>query len=168
MISRVHCPSFRLSTPKKRLQRKRTIMDWANFTPLAASLGGALIGAAALLLYFTLGRTAGVSGIAGGVLRFNLDDLDWRLAFVGGLIVAPLAWALVRGVELPFSLTQSPWLLVGAGLLVGFGTRLGNGCTSGHGICGVSQFSVRSIVAVFTFLAVGIASATLARLGGIG
>ena len=142
-------------------------MDWNNFTPIAAALGGALIGAASLLLLLFNGRTAGVSGIAGGVLRFNLRDLDWRLAFLGGLIVAPVGWGLLRGGMPAVEITGSIGLLIAGGLLVGFGTRLGSGCTSGHGICGMGRISLRSAVAVLTFLVVGAATATLARLGGL-
>ncbi|MDG1415892.1 MAG: YeeE/YedE thiosulfate transporter family protein [Alphaproteobacteria bacterium] len=142
-------------------------MDFSNFTPGAASIGGLLIGASGLILFALLGRQAGVSSVAGGLLRFDLRDLDWRLAFIGGIVVGPLVVAFVRGSELPFEITFNPWMLVAAGLLVGFGTRLSNGCTSGHGICGVSRFSVRSIVAVVTFVGVGVLVATLARLGGL-
>ena len=142
-------------------------MDWNNFTPLAAALGGALIGAASLMLLLFNGRTAGVSGIAGGVLRFSLRDLDWRLAFLGGLIIAPIGWGLVRDGMPVVEITSSAAILVAGGLLVGFGTRLGSGCTSGHGICGMGRISLRSAVAVVTFLIVGVATSTLARLGGL-
>lgn len=142
-------------------------MDLTNFTPGAASLGGLLIGASGLILFALLGRQAGVSSVAGGLMRLDLRDLDWRIAFIGGIIVGPLVVSFVRGAEIPFEITLNPWMLVIAGLLVGFGTRLGNGCTSGHGICGVSRLSVRSIVAVVTFVCVGVVATTLARLGGL-
>jgi uncharacterized protein len=142
-------------------------MDFTNFTPGAASLGGLLIGASGLILFALLGRQAGVSSVAGGLMRLDLRDLDWRIAFLGGIIFGPLVVSFVRGAEIPFEITLNPWMLVIAGLLVGFGTRLGNGCTSGHGICGVSRLSVRSIVAVVTFVCVGVVATTLARLGGL-
>ncbi|MDA9175709.1 YeeE/YedE family protein [Alphaproteobacteria bacterium] len=142
-------------------------MDFTNFTPGAASLGGLLIGASGLILFALLGRQAGVSSVAGGLMRLDLRDLDWRIAFLGGIIVGPLVVSFVRGAAIPFEITLNPWMLVIAGLLVGFGTRLGNGCTSGHGICGVSRLSVRSIVAVVTFVCVGVVATTLARLGGL-
>ena len=94
-------------------------MDWNDFTPIAAALGGALIGAASLMLLLFNGRTAGVSGIAGGVLRFNLRDLDWRLAFLGGLIIAPVGWGLLRGGMPVVEITGSIGLLIAGGLLVG-------------------------------------------------
>jgi uncharacterized membrane protein YedE/YeeE len=142
-------------------------MDMDSFTPIGASIGGALIGLSGLFLFGMIGRQAGVSSIAGGLMRLELRDLDWRLAFIIGLIIAPLGWAMFQGIELPFEITANPWLLGCAGLLVGFGTRLGGGCTSGHGICGISQLSVRSIAAVAIFLTAAVATATLMRLGGI-
>lgn len=142
-------------------------MDWSNFTPIAAAGGGVLIGVASLMLLLFNGRTAGVSGIAGGAIRLRLRDLDWRLAFLGGLVIAPLAWGKLRGDMPMVEITGSLGLLIIGGLLVGFGTRLGSGCTSGHGICGMGRISVRSIVAVLTFLFVGVGTVTIARIGGL-
>lgn len=141
-------------------------MDLQNFTPWSALLGGALIGISASLLLALNGRIAGISGIVGGIVKPAAGDVAWRVAFVVGLLVSG-AVALVLS---PASLGASPrslGLVVAAGAFVGVGTRLGNGCTSGHGVCGLSRLSVRSMVATATFMATGIAAATLVRvLGG--
>src|ERR1700691_3646079 len=127
-----------------------------NFTPISAAIGGALIGLAAVLLMLFNGRIAGVSGIADGLINPRTDDRLWRAAFVAGLIVAPLAAALV-GHTLPMPQMPANYAVIAvAGLLVGFGTRLGNGCTSGHGICGIARLSPRSIVATLVFMAAAI------------
>ncbi len=115
-------------------------------------IGGAVIGLSASFLLVTLGRVAGVSGIVGGVLSRVDRDSGWRIGFVVGM-VAIGALLLPRGVAVAGT-QGSPWLLVAAGLLVGFGTRLGNGCTSGHGVCGISRLSTRSIVATGIFMTV--------------
>lgn len=141
-------------------------MDLQNFTPWSALLGGALIGISASLLLAMNGRIAGISGILGGILKPAAGDVAWRVAFVVGLLASG-AVALVLS---PANLGASPrslGLVVAAGIFVGVGTRLGNGCTSGHGVCGLSRLSVRSMVATATFMATGIAAATLVRvLGG--
>ena len=135
----------------------------ANFTPVSAAIGGALIGLAAALLMLLTGRIAGISGIFGGCLGFGGNDKDWRLAFIAGLIVAPLTGSLL-GFPLPFPEMPDSWtVIVAAGLLVGFGTRLGSGCTSGHGICGVARLSPRSIAATGTFMAVALVVVALTR-----
>ncbi|MGD0151271.1 MAG: YeeE/YedE family protein [Xanthobacteraceae bacterium] len=124
----------------------------ANFTPVSAAIGGALIGLAAVLLMLFTGRIAGISGIAGGLFNPRTDDRLWRVAFIAGLILAPLAAALLGH---PVPMPQMPGSMITvavAGLLVGFGTRLGNGCTSGHGICGIARLSPRSIVATLIFM----------------
>ena len=131
-------------------------------TYLLALVGGALIGGGAAALYLLSGRIAGVSGILGGALVPRAGEIGWRLVFLAGLIgggaigavIAPGAFGVPRG---------SSSLLVVAGLLVGFGTRLGNGCTSGHGICGVSRLSPRSMVATALFIAAGMVSTFLIR-----
>ena len=129
----------------------------ANFTPISALLGGALIGLAAAIFVLGLGRVAGVSGILGGLLRPKAGELPVQLTFVAGMIAAPL---LMRAAGAPVpALTIDaalPVLIVG-GLLVGFGTRLGGGCTSGHGVCGLSRLSPRSLAATVLFMAVGAA-----------
>ena len=135
----------------------------ANFTPVSAAVGGALIGLAAALLMLLTGRIAGISGILGGCLGFGGNDKDWRLAFIAGLIVAPLTGGLL-GFPLPFPEMPDNWtVIVAAGLLVGFGTRLGSGCTSGHGICGVARLSPRSIAATGTFMAAALVVVALTR-----
>ena len=113
------------------------VIDWNAYTPVSALIGGAVIGAAAAALLVLNGRIAGVSGILGGLLRPARGDVAWRAAFVAGLVAA--------------------------GLLVGFGTRYGSGCTSGHGVCGISRLSPRSIVATLVFMAAGFATVYVAR-----
>ena len=124
----------------------------ASFDPLSALLGGALIGLASVLLMMLNGRIAGISGILGGVLMPGAGDRLWRIAFLAGLIAAPLLFGLFgRPAPLPDMPANWP-LIVVAGLLVGFGARLGGGCTSGHGVCGVARFSLRSLVATGSFM----------------
>jgi uncharacterized membrane protein YedE/YeeE len=135
-----------------------------NFTPGAAAVGGILIGCATLLLWLMNGRLAGISGILGGLAQAPSDDRWWRIAFLGGLIAAPLIYsaATAHGVP-PITVTASPLLLVSGGLLVGFGTRLGGGCTSGHGVCGTARLSKRSLVATAAFMASGVIVVFLLR-----
>lgn len=137
-------------------------IDWNAFTPGPALAGGALIGAAAALLVGFNGRIAGISGVLGGLLRPAVGEVGWRLAFVLGLVAAPLlatafvAWPLPR--------IEAGWgRLLLAGLLVGFGTRLGAGCTSGHGVCGLARLSPRSAVATLAFMAAGVATVFVLR-----
>ncbi|MEP2830806.1 MULTISPECIES: YeeE/YedE family protein [Alphaproteobacteria] len=127
-----------------------------NFTPVSGLVGGLLIGSAAALLLLANGRIAGISGIMGGVLNPRKDETVWRAAFLAGLIAAPMLYALVATVEITVAAPLP--LLVAAGLIVGFGTRLGSGCTSGHGVCGVSRLSWRSVIATITFMGAGIAT----------
>jgi uncharacterized membrane protein YedE/YeeE len=135
----------------------------ANFTPISAAIGGALIGLAAALLMLTTGRLAGISGIFGGCLNLGAGDRGWRLAFIAGLILAPLIAALAD-FAVPKPDMPASWLvIVAAGLLVGFGTKLGSGCTSGHGVCGIARLSPRSIVATCTFMGVAIVVVALTR-----
>ncbi len=123
-----------------------------NFTPVSALIGGALIGAAASWLLLMNGRIAGVSGIAGGLLRAAAGDRAWRLLFLVGLAVGVLVYRAGVGWQAGIGLDASlPALLVG-GVLVGLGTRIGGGCTSGHGVCGISRLSARSMVATLTFM----------------
>src|SRR6478672_10675403 len=124
----------------------------APFDPILAAIGGALIGLAATLLMLLTGRIAGIAGILGDLVDLAGGDRVWRLAFVAGLIAAPLALA-AAGHALRTPVMPGWPIVVIAGLLVGFGTRLGNGCTSGHGICGIARLSPRSIVATATFMA---------------
>src|SRR5262245_36291176 len=140
----------------------------ANFTPLSAAVGGALIGLAAALLMLSTGRIAGISGIVGGLIGWNVPDRDWRIAFIVGLILAPLSGSLVGYAVAEPQMPASWAVIVIAGLLVGFGTRLGGGCTSGHGVCGVARLSLRSLVATTVFMAVAIVVVAITRhvLGG--
>src|SRR6476659_5425112 len=116
----------------------------ADFSPVSAAIGGALIGLAATLLMLFTGRIAGISGIFAGCLSFSIDDKSWRIAFIAGLLLAPLTSALL-GYPIPSPQMPPSWgIIVLAGLLVGFGTRLSGGCTSGHGVCGIARLSPRS------------------------
>lgn len=128
-----------------------------------ALTGGILIGLAATLLLWLNGRVAGVSGILNGVIFPKWNDIAWRAAFLVGLIVAGgLYMALVPGASVPRADYSRAWLIV-AGVLVGFGTRMGNGCTSGHGVCGLGRLSLRSLVAVLTFMVTAIATTFVVR-----
>jgi len=131
---------------------------------LAAAIGGALIGLSAVLLMALSGRIAGISGIVGGLLPPKpASDRSWRLAFVAGLVAAPVILRIVTGTSHIGPPVAGSATLVFAGLLVGVGTALGNGCTSGHGICGLSRLSPRSLAAVMTFMAAGIVTVFITR-----
>jgi len=130
---------------------------WNAFTPASALIGGAIIGTAAALFLLLNGRIAGISGILGGLMRPQGGDISWRTAFVAGLVAAPIAWGLVAALP-EIRVDASYATLVAAGLLVGVGTRYGAGCTSGHGVCGVSRLSPRSIAATLAFMAAGFAT----------
>ncbi len=137
-------------------------LDWLHFTPLTALIGGLLIGLAAASLVLFNGRIAGISGIVGGLLRPRTGDIAWRVAFVAGLVVAPLFYRLLA--PLPESrVDASVPMLIAAGLLVGLGTRYGAGCTSGHGVCGLSRLSIRSLVATLSFMAAGFVTVLVVR-----
>lgn len=140
----------------------------ANFTPISAAIGGALIGLAAVLLMMLNGRIAGVAGVFAGLIDPLSTDRGWRATFVIGLIAAPLSAALL-GYTIPIPhMPPSLITIAAAGLLVGFGTRLGNGCTSGHGICGIARLSPRSITATAVFMAAAIVVVAVTRhvIGG--
>jgi uncharacterized membrane protein YedE/YeeE len=137
-------------------------IDWAHFTPAASLGGGLLIGIAAAGLLLVNGRILGVSGILGGLIWPRSGDLAWRVAFVIGLIMSPTVLRFVLSVTPPVIETGF-FTLVVAGLLVGIGTRLGAGCTSGHGICGVSRLSPRSLVATGAFMLAGFATVFVVR-----
>lgn len=137
-------------------------INWLQFTPLASLCGGLLIGLAAALFVLFNGRIAGISGILGGMLRPAKGDISWRLAFLLGLIGAPLVYRLFA--PLPaVQIDAGTGTLIAAGLLVGIGTRYGSGCTSGHGVCGLSRRSPRSLVAIATFMAAGFATVFVVR-----
>lgn len=133
-----------------------------EFTPLASLLGGALIGLSAVLLMAWNGQVAGISGILDGATVPEAGGA-WRYWFLGGLLLGPLAFALLRGGLPPITLTHSFVTLAVGGFLVGAGTRLSAGCTSGHGICGLSLLSVRSLVAVLVFMAVAVVTVFVTR-----
>lgn len=138
------------------------VIDWGHFTPWASLGGGLLIGFSAALLILMNGRIAGISGILGGLLRPVTGDIGWRIAFVLGLTLAPLAYMLFR--PLPETQIDAGLTVIGiAGLLVGIGTRYGSGCTSGHGVCGISRLSPRSLVATAAFMLAGFATVFVVR-----
>jgi uncharacterized membrane protein YedE/YeeE len=137
-------------------------IDWIHFTPLASFGGGLLIGLAAAMLLLANGRIAGISGIVGGLLRPARGDIGWRLAFLLGLLAAPLVWLAFQAMP-PAQIDHAPGLLAIAGLLVGIGTRFGSGCTSGHGVCGIARLSPRSLVATLCFMLAGFATVFVIR-----
>ena len=140
-------------------------IDWLHFTPWPALLGGILLGIAAGALFLNSGRILGITGILEGLLTGKSDDSPWRISFLLGLFAAPLAAKLI----LPADLLHTPridanWaMVIAAGLLVGFGTRWGAGCTSGHGICGLSRLSARSLVATLSFMGTGFVTVFVIR-----
>ena len=137
-------------------------IDWNAFTPWSALTGGVLIGVAVAMFLLLNGRIAGISGVVGGLLRPARGDIAWRVAFVAGLIAAPLLYALAAPPPaLHIDAKYGAVLL--AGLLVGVGTRLGSGCTSGHGVCGLSRLSLRSLVATLAFMGAGFATVFVTR-----
>ncbi|MFM9916992.1 MAG: YeeE/YedE family protein [Rhizobacter sp.] len=137
-------------------------IDWSSFTPWTALAGGVLIGMAAAMFVLLNGRIAGISGVLGGLLNPHKGDVAWRVAFVGGLIAAPLLYAVFFG-RPEARIDAGYGALVTAGLLVGVGSRYGSGCTSGHGVCGLSRLSPRSLVATGTFMSAGFATVFLIR-----
>ncbi len=137
-------------------------IDWSHFTPWASLAGGLLLGLASALFILLNGRVLGISGILGGLLRPRAGDAGWRLAFVAGLLAAPAVWSLFAAPVAP-RIEAGPALLVVAGLLVGWGTRYGSGCTSGHGVCGLSRLSPRSLVATLAFMGTGFATVFVMR-----
>jgi uncharacterized membrane protein YedE/YeeE len=139
-----------------------------HFTPVASLVGGMLIGLSASLLLLFDGKIAGISGIVGGLLSPAKQDTLWRAVFVGGLLAGGLLSRLFAPQVFDIGLSRSAGALALAGVLVGFGTRLGNGCTSGHGVCGLSRFSPRSLIATLTFMTTGTVTVYLINhvLGG--
>ncbi|MBP6406030.1 MAG: YeeE/YedE family protein [Proteobacteria bacterium] len=137
-------------------------IDWTHFTPWASLAGGILLGLASALFILVNGRILGISGILGGLLRPVKGDTGWRLAFLAGMLAAPLLYFMVAGPTTPR--IDAGWAtIVIAGLLVGVGTRYGSGCTSGHGVCGLSRLSPRSLVATLAFMGAGFVTVYLAR-----
>jgi|SRR5690606_4854297 len=137
-------------------------VDWSNFTPWISLAGGGMIGLAAAMLLLFNGRIAGISGIVGGLLNPVKGELAWRSAFIGGLVASPLVFGLAA--PLPEVRIEAGYpMLIVAGLLVGIGTRYGSGCTSGHGICGLSRRSPRSVVATIAFMFSGFVTVYIVR-----
>jgi uncharacterized membrane protein YedE/YeeE len=133
------------------------MIDLTHFTPFPAAVGGALIGLSAALFILFSGRIAGVSGILGGLLAWPSGDTAWRVAFLFGLVAAPLVFALFAPLP-PVRIDAGTPTLIVAGLLVGIGTRYGSGCTSGHGVCGLARRSPRSLAATASFMSAGFAT----------
>lgn len=137
-------------------------IDWANFTPWLSLAGGVLIGLATAMFLLLNGRIAGISGILGGLLRPTKGDVGWRIAFIAGLIFSPIAFSVAA--PLPaVQIDADAASLIMAGLLVGIGTRYGSGCTSGHGVCGISRLSPRSMVATALFMLAGFVTVFITR-----
>lgn len=137
-------------------------VNWIDFTPWTALGGGLLIGLAAALFVLFNGRVAGISGIIGGLLRPATGERGWRIAFLLGLVAAPLVYTLAA--PLPaMRIDAGTGTLIAAGLLVGIGTRYGAGCTSGHGVCGLARGSVRSLAATLAFMGAGFATVFIVR-----
>jgi|SRR5262245_4021276 len=126
-----------------------------QFTPIASLCGGMLIGLSASLLLLSDGKIAGISGIVGGLLSPVKNDTAWRVLFLVGLVTGGLLFQIFSPSVFAIDISRSPSALIVAGLCVGFGTRLGNGCTSGHGVCGISRFSLRSLISTITFIVTG-------------
>ena len=137
-------------------------IDWSAFAPWPALAGGLLIGAAAAMFVLLNGRIAGISGVLGGLFKPESGDVAWRVAFLFGLVIAPAVYAsFAAGPAL--RIDAGDGVLVLAGLLVGVGTRYGSGCTSGHGVCGLSRLSPRSLVATLTFMGAGFVTVFVSR-----
>ena len=137
-------------------------IDWQQFTPYSSLAGGILIGVASIMFILLVGRIAGISGILGGLLTPARGDIGWRVAFLGGLVAAPLVYLLFA--PLPATTIDAGYgVLAAAGFLVGIGSRYGGGCTSGHGVCGLSRLSPRSLVATLTFMMAGFATVFVVR-----
>jgi uncharacterized membrane protein YedE/YeeE len=140
-------------------------IDWIQFTPWASLVGGILLGIASAMFLLLNGRILGISGIVGGLLAPRMGDIGWRLAFLLGMGAAPFVFAAVMPPELlpVVRIDASEPVIALAGVLVGIGTRYGSGCTSGHGVCGLSRLSPRSLVATLSFMAAGFAIVYLLR-----
>jgi len=140
-------------------------IDWAHFTPWASLGGGVVLGIASAMMVLLSGRILGISGILGGLLAPRTGDTGWRLAFLLGMVAAPMVFAALMPPELlpVVRIDASEPVIALAGVLVGLGTRYGSGCTSGHGVCGLSRLSPRSLVATLGFMAAGFATVYLLR-----
>ena len=139
-------------------------LDWTHFTPWLSLAGGIVLGLASAVFILFNGRILGISGILGGLLVPQRGDAGWRIAFLLGMALAPVTLGLIAPQLLTVPRIDAGFAtLVAAGLLVGYGTRLGSGCTSGHGVCGLSRLSLRSLVATASFMAAGFATVYLVR-----
>jgi hypothetical protein len=140
-------------------------LDWANFTPWPSLTGGIILGIASALFILINGRILGISGILGGLLPPKLGDTTWRIAFLLGMFAAPTVFHAVVPVEYVTAprIEATEWMIVVAGLLVGVGTRYASGCTSGHGVCGLSRLSPRSLVATASFMSAGFVTVYVVR-----
>ena len=138
-------------------------IDWNHFTPWASLASGILLGLASALFILLNGRILGISGIVGGLLRPKAGDTGWRMTFVQGMLVAPALYWLLTGAAMPATIDAGWGTVVLAGLVVGMGTRYGAGCTSGHGVCGLSRLSPRSLVATLTFMGAGFVTVFVLR-----
>jgi uncharacterized membrane protein YedE/YeeE len=140
-------------------------LDWTHFTPWSSFSGGVILGVAAGLFIVLNGRILGISGIVGGLLRPRAGDIGWRVSFLLGLAasVVAFAWLAPAGMWPAPRIDASYGLITAAGLLVGLGTRLGSGCTSGHGVCGLSRLSPRSLAATGVFMGAGALTVFVAR-----
>lgn len=130
-------------------------IDWNHFTPWASLAGGLLLGLASAMFVLLNGRVLGISGIIGGLLKPRAGDLSWRIFFVLGMVAAPAVWVALTGRAVEARIDASWLMVIIAGLMVGVGTRYGAGCTSGHGVCGLSRMSPRSLVATLAFMGAG-------------
>jgi uncharacterized membrane protein YedE/YeeE len=137
-------------------------IDWNHFTPWMSLAGGIVLGLASALFILFNGRVLGISGIVGGLLRPKTRDIVWRLSFLLGMLVAPSLYVAFIG-PMVATIDASWAMVIVAGLLVGIGTRYGSGCTSGHGVCGLSRMSPRSLVATLSFMAAGFITVFLLR-----
>ena len=141
------------------------MIDVVNFTPLPSFLGGLLIGLGVIIFFIATGRLAGVSGIASNVISNN--NRFTNILFLIGLIIGPIVYKLFISNNIPFLINKSYFIIIIGGLLVGLGTKIGSGCTSGHGVCGISRFSIRSILATILFIFSGIITVLIMQLSGL-
>lgn len=141
------------------------MIDVSNFTPLPSFLGGLLIGIGVIIFFISTGRLAGVSGIAFNVISNNKRFTN--ILFLIGLIIGPVVYKLFISNNIPFLINNSYFIIIIGGLLVGLGTKIGSGCTSGHGVCGISRFSIRSILATILFIFSGIITVLIMQLSGL-
>ena len=141
------------------------MIEVSNFTPLPSFLGGLLIGLGVIIFFISTGRLAGVSGIAFNVISNN--NRFTNILFLIGLIIGPVVYKFFISNNIPFLINNSYFIIIIGGLLVGLGTKIGSGCTSGHGVCGISRFSIRSILATILFIFSGIITVLIMQLSGL-